>query len=58
MSDNDKVISDEAVEAAAYLVGEAVYGDLTPDEAARLILEAAAPHMTEDESCCCGTCGL
>jgi hypothetical protein len=45
MSDNKPMISDEAVEAAAYTVGEAVYGDLTPREAASQILEAAAPYM-------------
>jgi hypothetical protein len=42
------VIPDEAVEAAAYIVGAAIYGDLTPREAAQQILEAAAPHLLRE----------
>ena len=40
-----QVIPEAAVEAAAHTVRLAAWGHITPDEAAREILEAAAPHM-------------
>ena len=39
------MIPDEAVEAAAYTITLAAWGHMTPHEAARDILEAAAPCM-------------
>jgi len=40
-------IPEAAVEAAAHTVRLAAWGHITPEEAAREILEAAAPHMLE-----------
>jgi hypothetical protein len=67
------VIPDEAVEAGAkvifkvavdfaeedYLWCEMTEGSHEKFKAhARAALEAAAPHMQPDDSCCCGDCGL
>jgi hypothetical protein len=49
-------IPDEAVEAAACTVGSAMWGYLTPAEAARQILEASAPQlMAEVWDACLGS---
>lgn len=69
------MIPDDAVEAAAKASWERVNSEpwgCTANEDlrrhidqreyledARVMLEAAAPHLLEaNESCCCGTCGL
>lgn len=40
-------ISDEAVEAAAHVVRLAAWGHISPEDAARRILEASAPYMLD-----------
>lgn len=64
------VIPDDAVEAAArwlhdYNCRSALHSGFPADEEcygwmdeARELLEAAAPHLQPDDSCCCGDCGL
>lgn len=62
-------VSDEAVDAAAKGAFQRTHPHgnwrlaVTPMRdrylaEARAALEAAAPYMAADDSCCCGTCGL
>jgi hypothetical protein len=59
----NSVIPAEAVEAATdamqqFALVEDRDGLQSWEAYAKLALEAAAPHMPTDDSCCCGTCGL